>query len=194
MNSSSFHNYACLSTIYPSFLCLFFPSTLFVYKNLESRKTHPSLFLLLIPSSLHFLSFLLCTQKSTSQGRASGEGSLVATASPIPGDNAFFRELVYKKVQIRWKFKEEEETERPTREDETPCSLFLSTRSPLSQPFLATIHVTCPFASILGWYGDGSTSTREKGKTNARATSKNLLSWFTRFTLLIWFDLFTGLR
>lgn len=42
LNSSLFHNYACLSTIYPSFLCLFFPSALFVYKNLESRKTHPS--------------------------------------------------------------------------------------------------------------------------------------------------------
>lgn len=31
-----------------------------------------------------------------------------ATVSSIPGDNAFSRELVYKKVQIRWKFEVEE--------------------------------------------------------------------------------------
>lgn len=102
----------------------------------------------------------------------------VATTPPIPGDNAFFRELVYKKVQIRWKFKEEERNVELHSRRWSVVSSFLKYSS-----FSSCIYPT-PFSKVVSAPRvlfltscpsiGGNASTREKGKMDARKNTSGL--------------------
>lgn len=110
------------------------------------------------------------------EGREGAKDDARVATPPIPGDNAFFRELVYKKVQIRWKFKEEERNvELHSRRWSvvSPFPKYSSFSSCIPQPLFPKWS-PCPFPYLLSPSIGGNAS--EKGKMNA---SKNTVAVYS---------------